>query len=156
MKEEYYMIGSREDVLGGAIFRGGDTDQGVVFKDERAFKEKNGICYIGEYGFAENSGFEVKVTIDNFKELETVGRVYTYYTILEEVEEVVFAHLRNKAKFEEYKDFAKYLTECVFDILDWQSPLTYIHADLDVIEQYKYYQEKKEEDKMQQNDIKKY
>lgn len=155
MKEEYYMIGSREDVLGGAIFRGGDTDNGVVFKDERAFKEKNGICYIGEYGFAENSGFELKVTIDNFNELERVGAVYTYYTIYEEVENVVLKHLRDKSKLDEHKDFAKYLTECVFEVIDWQSPLTYIHADFDVLEQYKYYQEKKKEDKMQQNDPKK-
>ena len=147
MKEEYYMIGSREDVLGGAIFRGGQTDQGIVFKDERAFKERRGICYIGEYGFGDKENFELQVTIDTIGAMQNIGVVHTYYTIYEEVEEAVLDHLKDKTKFEEYKAFARHLTECVFEIIDWQSPSAYIRADLDVVEEYKYYKEELEKKK---------
>lgn len=58
---DYYEIGSRETVLGGVVFKSGQTDQGVVYKSERAFKEKQGICYIPECAF-ENE--ELLITVD--------------------------------------------------------------------------------------------
>ena len=141
------MIGSREDIVGGAIFRGGQTDQGIVFKDERAFKERRGICYIGEYGFGDKENFELQVTIDTIGAMQNIGVVHTYYTIYDDVWEAVLEHLKDKTKYEEYKDFARHLTECVFESIDWQSPWSFIMADLDIIEEYKYYQEEQKKDK---------
>lgn len=90
-------------------------NDGVVYKDEEAFKTGNGVCYINEYGFDnddENSGrlfeFDMKEAVAS--ELE--GNTYTTtegYT---------------REDLIRLCDGNERLAEELFDHLDWMSPET--------------------------------
>lgn len=90
-------------------------NDGVVYKDEEAFKTGNGVCYINEFGFDnddENSGrlfeFDMKEAVAS--ELE--GNTYTAtegYT---------------REDLIRLCDGNERLVEDLFDHLDWMSPET--------------------------------
>ena len=90
-------------------------NDGVVYKDEEAFKTGNGVCYINEFGFDnddENSGplfeFDMKEAVAS--ELE--GNSYTAtegYT---------------REDLIRLCDGNEELAEDLFDHLDWMSPET--------------------------------
>lgn len=92
-------------------------NDGVIYKDEGAFKTGKGVCYIPEYGFDnddENGGslFEFYAKEAVASELE--GNSYTAtegYT---------------RADLEALCEGTKYDAEDLFDHLDWMSPETLI------------------------------
>lgn len=136
---DYYEIGSRETVLGGVVFKSGQTDQGVVYKSERAFKEKQGICYIPECAF-ENE--ELLITVDTLPGLLLDVDIETYDSIREQVRtSIIDAHVFKDEPVEMRIAFLDHLTQCVFDIVDWQCVSSYINADLDIEEAFEYFKE---------------
>lgn len=137
--DEFYEIGSRETVLGGVVFKSGQTDQGVVYKSERAFKEKQGICYIPECAF-END--ELLITVDTLPDLLLDVDIETYNSIREQVRtSIIDAHVFKDEPVEMCIAFLDHLTQCVFDIVDWQCVSSYINADLDIEEAFEYFKE---------------
>lgn len=137
--DEFYEIGSREAVLGGVVFKSGNTDQGLVYKSERAFKEKKGICYIPECAF-ENE--ELLITVDNFPDLLLDVDIETYNSIREKVRfSIIDAHVFKDEPVEMCIAFLDHLTQCVFDIVDWQCVSSYINADLDIKEAFEHFKE---------------
>lgn len=136
---DYYEIGSRETVLGGVVFKSGRTDQGAVYKSERAFKEKQGICYIPECAF-ENE--ELLITVDTLPDLLLNVDIETYNSIREQVRtSIIDAHVFKDEPVEMCIAFLDHLTQCVFDIVDWQCVSSYINADLDIEEAFEYFKE---------------
>lgn len=98
------------------------TSNGVVFKDEEAFKNKKGICYIGEYDLLdlmESAEFDSDYTDEELIE-EGIGE--TYDTILAKV----------KARWDEFDDEVKHectaedVAEMIFNNADWSCVSTEI------------------------------
>lgn len=92
-------------------------NDGVVYKDENAFKTGVGVCYINEYGFDnedENGGrlFEFGAKAAVASELE--GNTYT----------ATIGYTR--ADLERLCEGTGYDVEDLFDHLDWMSPETLI------------------------------
>ena len=97
------------------IFNTTQTSNGVVFKDEDAFKNKKGICYISEcclLDLMESAEFDSDLTDE---ELIEEGIVDTYDTILANVKE------RWDEFDDEIKDecTAEEVAEMIFDNADW-------------------------------------
>lgn len=137
--DEFYEIGSRETVLGGVVFKSGNTDQGLVYKSERAFKEKQGICYIPECAF-END--ELLITVDTLPDLLLDVDIETYDSIRKQVQaSIIDAQIFKDEPIEMCIAFIDHLTQCVFDIVDWQCVSSYINADLDIEEAFEYFKE---------------
>lgn len=92
-------------------------NDGVVYKDEEAFKIGKGVCYINEFGFDnddENGGplFEFSAKEAVASELEGNSYIATDgYT---------------RADLEALCEGTKYDAEDLFDHLDWMSPETLI------------------------------
>lgn len=67
------------------IFNTTQTSEGVIYKNEDAFKNKSGICHIGEYALQdllECAEFDTDMTDE---ELIESGAADTYDTIIAEV-----------------------------------------------------------------------
>lgn len=94
------------------------TMNGVVYKNEDAFKSQIGICYIGEYGLeileeCLNNGEDL-----TDEEIVEKGIGSTYDSIIEECKER-WEEL-NDAQGDNYEDFdLNHCAELVFDEADW-------------------------------------
>lgn len=97
-------------------------NEGVVYKDENAFKTGEGVCYINEYGFdndEENAGhlFEFAAKEACASSLEDNSYVATEgYT---------------RANLVALCDGNESLAEELFDHLDWMSPETLMNEWID-------------------------
>ena len=119
-------------------YEGGNTDNGVVFKDYEAFKSGKGICYISEYGLEdlqldltdlqaryENSD----MTEEQYEEeraflLETAGE--TRQSIIDQVRD---------AFGDDYlltDEQVEYFAEDVFELADWACIATYLAENFDL------------------------
>jgi hypothetical protein len=90
-------------------------NDGVVYKDQKAFENGKGVCYVPEYGFDnsdENGGafFDFLTKYRMASELE--GNTY------------VTQSGYTRADLEELCDGTKYDAEDLFDHLDWMFPET--------------------------------
>lgn len=101
---------------------GGFGNEGVVYKDDEAFKTGQGVCYIPEFEFEnsdENSGplFEFEAKKHVASELE--GNSYTATTGY------------TRADLEALCKDTGYNVYCLFEDLDWMYPETLIDEWLD-------------------------
>lgn len=107
-------------------------NDGVVYKDENAFKTGNGVCYINEYGFDNDdengsSLFEFDAKEAVASELENNSYVATEgYT---------------RADLEALCEGTNYDVEDLFNHLDWMCPETLIDEWFDDEEQEKLKEE---------------
>lgn len=85
-------------------------NEGVVYKDENAFKTGNGVCYVSEYGFETDDLLD-----DNVKE-----------AIIKEVGSVNYVTISGytRANLVELCNGDETIAEDLFNHLDWMYPET--------------------------------
>ena len=90
-------------------------NDGVVYKDEEAFKTGNGVCYINEYGF-ENEN-ENSTTLFEFRAKESVAS---------EVENNTYIAMQGYTRQDLINlcDGNEDMAQDLFDHLDWMNPET--------------------------------
>lgn len=109
--EETYYIGE---------FGGDGCCEGVIYKDENAFKTGRGVCYVNEYGFEnseENAGILFEMSAKQAIAEDIVGNSYiaTNGYTRKDFEDIVVAYGYNKK-----------MARALFEGCWWQSPETYI------------------------------
>ena len=124
MTNDYYVVGSRQDILGGAKFTCGSTDNGFCYKSEQAIKERKGICYIAECDFDDTN--ELVITDENIYDLISMGGVETWESAIQQVKDCLSRldefknYLDSIETWDLFNNFADYITECGLDQCDWQ------------------------------------
>jgi len=96
-----------------------DLGQGYGYKDEQAFVEKKGICYIPEHAFSDMDGKsiecdECEVDEEKFDEGFTYQDFYNLAKEFVEENEISDEHS------------IETITQNLFDMVDWQYPSTLI------------------------------
>lgn len=123
MKEIRADIGYRiEDSSFGIKYFGEETDNGICYKDFNAWKNNNGVIYIGEYELMEC----------NVNKTD-----YTLWT-----KSIWVDWVRDILKTEEYKnwneDFVEHLAYVIFEMCDWQDLSTKLN-EIDIEEEIKWF-----------------
>jgi hypothetical protein len=142
MTNQYYMIGNRREIEGGAIFSAGDTDNGYCYKSEKAIKERKGICYIAECGFDKE---ELVLTPDNTWEEIHNGSVVTYTSAADKVRALMhtcYPEFATIANFDLCMEFTYKITDYILEEVDWQCFSTMLN-ELDMDEELAYFLESK-------------
>jgi hypothetical protein len=100
-------------------------NDGVVYKDEEAFKTGKGVCYINEFGFENN--YENSSSLFEFDAKECMAS---------ELEGNSYAATQGytRADLETLCEEVGYDVEDLFDHLDWMAPET-------LIDEYEMYKE---------------
>lgn len=117
------MIGTKKVVEGGILYTPNSTDNGYVFKDYDAIKNKSGICYIAECGFRDNEEGTLLLTPDNTWEHIDAGAVVTYSSAWQQVEDFFNSLLPNFStidNFDLYTEFIEKITDYILQEVDWQ------------------------------------
>jgi hypothetical protein len=127
--------------------KGGNTDNGVVYKDYEAFKSGKGICYISEYGLKELEDKLADLERAHYDSPITSERLYlsereriilsageTRQSIIEQV---------RKAFGDDYMmtdEQVAYFAEDVFGLADWACIATYLAENFEIDDciQYDY------------------
>ena len=92
------------------------TFNGYCYKDEKAFKNKVGICYIPEFNtLQQDYNTEYEIPVEKEKEYSC----YTYDDIRNDVIDELFINYREYNITDEKIDK---ITAIVFDLIDWQHP----------------------------------
>lgn len=145
-KNNYYMIGETFQEDGKTYFSCGETEQGYVFRSERAFAEKKGVCYIAECFFTSPDDIETFEDENGVTWLAVDGdgtaQFTTYQSIYDEVLEYAKSNIGHKfaSLHQDVQDrFVNKITAAVFDIVDWQMTSSYIYTDLDINEEFEYF-----------------
>lgn len=113
-------IGYKEIITEKEIkYFGGETNNGMCYKDLDAWKNKKGVIYIPEYGLTDNG----KVDIDD-----------CWYS--KEWMNFVKEIIENHDIYDE--NFSKYMAEIILQECDWQDLSTKLQ-ELDIEEEYGYF-----------------
>lgn len=135
------MIGTKKIVEGGVLYTPDQTEQGYVFKDYNAIKNKSGICYIAECGFKDNEEGTLLLTPDNTWEHINAGAVVTYDSAEQQVKDLMrscFPKFCTTASFEMYQEFAEKITDYILEEVDWQCFSTMLN-EIDLEEELDYF-----------------
>lgn len=145
-KNNYYTIGETFQEDGKTYFSCGETEQGYVFKSERAFVERKGVCYIAECFFTSPDDIETFEDKNGVTWLAVDGnstaQFTTYQSIYDEVLEYAksnIGHEFTSLPQDVQGRFVDKITAAVFDIIDWQMTSSYIYTDLDINEEFEYF-----------------
>ena len=126
--EKVYPAGWKMETDNGTIYFGEYgkfgcyCNEGVIYKDEQAFKSGKGVCYINEYGFDnedENSGPLFEFTAKEYVASNLEGNSYTA------------TNGWTRADLEALCEGTNYNVEDLFDHLDWMNPETLLDEWLD-------------------------
>ena len=126
--EEGYRAGWKMETDNGTIYFGEYgkfgcyCNEGVIYKDEQAFKSGKGVCYINEYGFDnedENSGPLFEFDAKEYVASDLEGNSYTA------------TNGWTRADLEALCEGTNYNVEDLFDHLDWMNPETLLDEWLD-------------------------
>ena len=144
------MIGTKKVVEGGVKYTPDSTDNGYVFKDYNAIKNRKGVCYIAECGFDNG---DLILTPDNtWKEIED-GAVVTYESARQQVRDLVhsmFPKFAATANFDLYQGFIEKITDYILEEVDWCCFSTMLN-EMDLDEELDYYLQDKFVEYMQAN-----
>lgn len=126
-------------------YEGGNTDNGVVFKDYEAFRTGKGICYISEYGLEE---LHQRLTDLNFRHDNITDENDEDFLPDKEYEEDMESILAEcgetrqsiidqvqEAFGDDYlmtDEQVEYFAEDVFQIADWACIATYLAEDFEI------------------------
>lgn len=105
-------------------YEGNNWGEGFIYKDYEAFHEKEGICYVCEFGFRDNTGF---ISVED---AEVHGE--THETIVQQVKD---------AWGEEYMltdEQAEYFAENVLELAEWACIATYLAENFDLDDSIEY------------------
>ena len=104
------------------------TMNGVVYKNENAFNNRRGVCYVSEYGLAELEEYRERAEDLTDDEIVAKGIGSTYDSIIKECKER-WGELNNTQgeKCEVYD--LNYYAELVFNEADW----AYISTTIDLL-----------------------
>lgn len=118
-------VGYREVFHNGEVaYYSGHSNEGYIYKDEDAFNNKNGVCYIPECSFDD--------TDDNVDcVLATAENSYDYSAIRELVKNFI-AQAEVQTTSDEFID---YLTADTFESVDWECVETYLN-EVDIQETF--------------------
>lgn len=126
--EKVYPAGWKMETDNGTIYFGEYgkfgcyCNEGVIYKDEQAFKSGKGVCYINEYGFDnedENSGPLFEFAAKEYVASDLEGNSYTA------------TNGWTRADLEALCEGTNYNVEDLFDHLDWMNPETLLDEWLD-------------------------
>ena len=135
------MIGTKKIVEGGILYTPDSTEQGYVFKDYDAIKNKEGVCYISEAGFSDCEDGTLLLTPDNTWEHIKAGGVVTYSSALQQVENFFYSILRkfpSVDNFDLYTEFIEKITNYILQEVDWQCFSTML-CEMDLEEEFDYF-----------------
>ena len=126
------------------------TNDVCCYKNEKAFEEQKGICYIAECDCQEY--FDVKkgvviIDTDDLPKLIKQGGVSTYESIIAEIVNLLNCHIFDDEHiFNEKEDmgFVVKLAKCGFDIIEWECFSTWLF-DVDLDEEWEYYKQEIQE-----------
>ena len=134
------MIGTKKIVEGGVLYTPDQTEQGYVFKDYNAIKNKEGICYIAECGFSDNEEGTLLLTPDNTWEHINSGAVVTYESARRQVKDLLrecFPQF-SIGNFDLYNEFVEKITDYILQEVDWQCFSTMLD-EMDLEEELDYF-----------------
>ena len=112
-------------------FQAGASAQGYIYKNyETFYNSSDAVCYIPESTFTDDNNKIQKTLILNREQLKNhiaLGKVWTRNTICKKVrlwgKQGLKTEYKDSAIFE---DFVNYIANKVFDVIDWQSPTSYL------------------------------
>lgn len=133
------MIGTKKVVEGGILYTPDSTEQGYVFKDYDAIKNKEGICYIAEAGFKDSEDGTLLLTPDNTWEHIDAGAVVTYSSAWRQVEDFFHSLFPISSMDDDlYTEFIEEITNYVLQEVDWQCFSTMLY-EMDLEEELDYF-----------------
>lgn len=123
----YAEIGYKEVEEGKPTrYYGDQTDNGVCYKDLKAFKDNSDICYIPECELLEDWCADA--------EMQNLG--YTREEIMDITRDCI-----TDEGITPDEQFVEYLAECALQNVDWQSIGTYLN-EVDIYETWEYFNKK--------------
>lgn len=141
VKNDYYMVGSVRKQGDKTCFTYGKTYNGFCFKDERAFVERSGVCYIPEYEFEAYTTYAKCLCYEGD---DIPMGFYTYESILDEIENYAWCVLDDKLLQISDKLRWAFYDKCatdIFNMADWKDPLSLLYADYDINEVFEQFLE---------------
>jgi hypothetical protein len=104
-------------------YYGDQTDNGVCYKDLKAFKDNSDICYIPECELLEDWSADEDISGLGYAKEDVLNIARDYIS-------------DEGIPLEE--DFVEYMAECALQNVDWQSIGTYLN-EIDIYETWEYY-----------------
>lgn len=119
-------------------YEGGQTDQGIVYKDMEAFRTGVGICYISEYGLEELheklTDLEARYENSNMTDMEYLAERRDILENCGETRQSIIDQVR-EAFGDDYlmtDEQVEYFAEAVFNLADWAYIATYLTENFDI------------------------
>lgn len=106
-------VGWRVETDGKTYYVGEYDTQGVIYKDNTAYKTGKGVCYVPEYGFDNNE--------QNMGELFELD---TKHMVADTIEDNPYytTHGYTRQDFEDLVEGSPVNAEALYEMVDWQSP----------------------------------
>lgn len=125
-------------------YEGGNTDQGVVYKDYEAFRTGVGVCYISEYGLEEMDenlvDLEARYANSDMTDEEYWKDRERILAVAGETRQTIIDQVR-EAFGDDYlmtDEQVAYFAEDVFGLADWAYIATYLAENFDIEESIQY------------------
>lgn len=125
-------------------YEGGNTDQGVVYKDYEAFRTGVGVCYISEYGLEEMEenlvDLEARYANSDMTDEEYWADRERILAVAGETRQSIIDQVR-EAFGDDYlmtDEQVAYFAEDVFGLADWAYICTYLSENFDIEESIQY------------------
>ena len=127
-------------------YEGGNTDNGVVYKDYEAFRTGVGVCYISEYGLEEMDenlvDLEARYANSDMTDDEYWAERERILSVAGETRQTIIDQVR-EAFGDDYlmtDEQVAYFAEDVFGLADWAYICTYLAENFDIDDciQYDY------------------
>lgn len=119
-------------------YEGGNTDQGVVYKDYEAFRTGVGVCYISEYGLEEMDenlvDLEARYANSDMTDEEYWEERAHILSVAGETRQTIIDQVR-EAFGDDYlmtDEQVEYFAEDVFGLADWAYICTYLAENFDI------------------------
>ena len=119
-------------------YEGGNTDNGVVYKDYEAFRTGVGVCYISEYGLEEMDenlvDLEARFANSDMTDEEYREERAHILSVAGETRQTIIDQVR-EAFGDDYlmtDEQVEYFAEDVFELADWAYICTYLAENFDI------------------------
>ena len=140
MIDDEPIIGHKEEITGGIAYYGEQTDnEGFIFKDMNAIRNREGVCYIATCAFEQDGDKNgcIVLTPNNIFDYIENGSVETYSSARKSVNDLLqtyYPEFANISNWQLWHKFVDWLTDKIFNEVDWQCFGTMLN-DMDLDEQ---------------------